>query len=153
MVEELKRLRQAVETDPQDVASWVRLGNLYQDVAMYAEAAGFYERALAIRPDEPDVLTDLGICHQALAQGASPEAARASYEKALELFARANAARPDHWQSLFNTAVVAGIRLGRHEEADAALRKLEAIRPPVPHLDALRQALAEQRAGATAGRS
>ena len=60
----------------------------------------------------------------ALAQGGYPEKAD-----------------PKHWQSLFNQVVVYSFDLRQHDQADAALRRLEAVNPEAPGLAKLKQAL------------
>ena len=93
-----------------------------------------------IAPQNPNVLTDLGVCYRGMRQ----------FDRALEKFAEAQAADPQHWQSLFNSAVVAGFDLGQYEVADAALDSIEALDPPPAdlertHVDQLRQALEESK--------
>ena len=143
MMAEVTRLREAVARDPGDETSWVRLANIYQDVGMYPQAIEHYEKALAAGGTSADVLTDLGICYQGMQQ----------FDRALELFGRAQEVDPSHWQSLYNTVVVTGLNLGRVEEARAALGRLERVRPDAPHLDELREALRQRAGGAPQGAS
>ena len=44
----------------------------------------------------------------------------------------AQKADPNHWKSLFNTAIVAGFDLGRLDLADKAVARLEQINPAAP---------------------
>lgn len=136
MMAEIRALKRRIQQDPQDHEALVRLANLYHDGNMLDDAIGFYEMALAVRPDEPDQLTDMGICYRG----------KRDFERALELFEKANAIDPKHWQSLFNYVVVAGFDLGRFDEAREALTAMEQLDPPPPRLEDLRQAL-EQAAG------
>ncbi len=141
MVAEINELKSRLQNRPDDVGALVRLANIYHDVSMWEQAITFYERALELRPDDPDVLTDAGTCFKGLGQ----------FERALELFDRAREVAPEHWQSLFNKVVVAGFDLGRFDVAVAALEQLEAMDPPPPRTDQLRQALDRRMAGAGGG--
>jgi tetratricopeptide (TPR) repeat protein len=106
------------------------------DTSRWAEALGYYRRALENGAQNPNVLTDAGICCQQLRQ----------FDEALEYFRRANEADPSHWQSLYNTAVVAGLDLGRFDAADEAISKLLKVNPAAPGLDGLRQNVARAKA-------
>jgi tetratricopeptide (TPR) repeat protein len=138
MVGEINQLKRMIQDDPQNVAAFVRLGNLHYDVQMWDQAVGYYETAVELQPGNPDVMTDLGVCYRALGQ----------YDKALEMFEGANGAKPDHHQSLFNVVIVAGFDLKQWDRADAALRSLEAMNPKPPRTDELRGALERERAAA-----
>jgi tetratricopeptide (TPR) repeat protein len=135
MMAELNALKERLQKDPKDVQAWSRLANLYQDAGMFAQAVEFYQRAIELRPNDPDLLTDMGICYQELKQ----------YDAALEALERAQKANPDHWQSLYNIVVVAGLDMRRMDRADAAFSRLKQIRPDAPNLDRLRQALDQAR--------
>jgi tetratricopeptide (TPR) repeat protein len=106
---------------------------------MYAQAVGFYEKAATLLPDDPNVLTDLGVCYR----GAGDP------QKALEAFTRAEKADPKHWQSLYNQVVVYGLDLKRPAEAAAALKRLEAVNPQAPGLAALKEAVEQGKAGSS----
>jgi len=141
MVAEINELKRLVQQDPGNVAALVRLGNLHFDVQMWSQAAGYYEKAVEVEPNDADLLTDLGTAYRGMGQP----------DKALGAFARASAADPKHFQSLFNTVIVAGFDLGQFERAEQALQALEALTPPPPRLDELRHALEQARAQAGAG--
>ena len=134
--EEVANLERVIQADPKNVTALTHLGNLMYDTGRWAEALGYYRRALDAGPPNPNVLTDTGICYRQLRQ----------FEQALEYFRRAQELDPSHWQSLFNTAVVAGFDLGRFDDADVALGKLEKINPSAPGLARLRQDLAQAKA-------
>ena len=139
MIAEINALKKRLQDDPRDAKAAVRLANLYQDVRMFEQAIAFYQRALEVTPADPNVLTDKGICHEELGQ----------YDDALALFKRAQAADPNHWQSLYNIVVVSGFYLDRAEEAQSALARLERLNPDAPNLAALRQKLAGAQSGGT----
>lgn len=136
MVDRINALKRRLQSDPRDLGAAIELANLYYDVGMHQQAIGFYEQAVAIQPNDPNLLTDLGSSYQATRQ----------YEKALELFARARQVDPSHWQSLYNQAVVLGFNLGRFDDAEAALKKLEQSHPGLPQAGQLRRALEGARA-------
>ena len=140
MVGEINQLKRMIQEDPQNVAAFVRLGNLHYDVQMWDQAVGYYQQALELelQPDDPNVMTDMGVCFRGLGQ----------FEKALELFEKASGLNPDHHQSRFNVVIVAGFDLNQWDRADAALRELEAMNPKPPRTDELRGALERERAAA-----
>src|SRR5436190_2161477 len=53
-------LKAAIDKNPRDRSALVELGNLYYDSGKYDQAAGLYERALAIDRKDPNILTDAG---------------------------------------------------------------------------------------------
>src|ERR1700752_4127343 len=62
MLAEINALKERVRANPSDAEAWVRLGSLYQQAGMAEQAVDFYERAVAIRPDDAALLNELGIC-------------------------------------------------------------------------------------------
>jgi len=85
-----------LNSNPNDFETLVQLGNLYYDNQQYQNATQYYERALKVHPENPDVRTDLGTCYWDL--GAA--------DKALAEFNRALTYRPDYAQTLFNIGIV-----------------------------------------------
>jgi Tfp pilus assembly protein PilF len=141
MVAEINELKRLLQNDPDNFQALVRLGNLHYDVRMWEQAAGYYERAVEVEPGNADVRTDLGVCYRNMGR----------FDEALNAFTAAHKADPQHFQSLFNIVVVAGIDLGEYEVADEAMRVLEAMDPPPPRLDELRAALESARTQRAAG--
>jgi tetratricopeptide (TPR) repeat protein len=139
MMQEIAELKAHLAQHPDDPATLTRLANLYHDASMWPQAIEYYNRALEVLPEDPNVITDLGVCHQA--QG--------EFDIALDLFARANEIAPDHWQSLYNIAVVGGLYTGKFDLADAALTRLEEMRAAPPQVQRLREEV--ERAKAAAG--
>lgn len=137
MMAEINALKDRITKDPKDVQAWSRLANIYQDAGMFDQALAFYDHAVALTPNDPNLLTDMGICYQGMKQ----------FDKALELLEKAQKIDPAHWQSLYNIVVVAGLEMGRTDRADAALAQLKKIHPDAPHLDELGQALDKTRTG------
>ncbi len=118
MVARVNQLKRMLQDKPNDPQVLLALANIYYDAAMWEQAAGYYERVAEIEPD-PDVLTDLGVCYRGLRQ----------FNLALERFARAFEMDARHWQSLYNTVVVAGFDVGNIEAARQALASIEAMSP------------------------
>ena len=142
MVGEINELKRRLEADPKDVQAATALGGMYYQVGMWDQAQQFYDIALSLDRDDPDVLTDSGNVHRELGR----------HDLALDSFRRAHELDPTHWQSLFNTVVVAAFDLKQLELADAAMAKLDQFDPTPAQLPALKQALADFRAEmATAG--
>lgn len=135
MVAEINALKQRVQLNPDDLASIVRLANVYHQVQMWDQAIQFYEMAIEIEDDDPDLMSDLGICYRSAERP----------DDALRLFELAQERHPDHWQSLFNIVVVIGFDLHEFDRAEEALARLAAFDPPPPELDTLREELARAR--------
>jgi Tfp pilus assembly protein PilF len=135
MMREINALKTALQTAPDNLAAWVRLGNIYHDASMFDQAVGFYEKAVALAPGDVNVITDLGVCLQEMGR----------FEEAVARFREAQAADPSHWQSLYNLVVVEGLALGRFDAAEASLARLEKTRPDAPRLAELRASLEEAR--------
>ena len=124
MVAEINKLKRRLQNEPKNGALLLTLGNMYYDAAMWDQAAGYYERVVELEPGA-DVLTDLGVCYRGLRD----------YDKALAAFSRANELEPTHWQSLYNTVIVAVMDVGRFEVAREALESMQTIEPRPRELD------------------
>jgi cytochrome c-type biogenesis protein CcmH/NrfG len=85
-------LLDAVNKDPNDFDSLVKLGNLFYDGQQFPPAIQYYERALALHPDNPDVRTDMGTAYW---YTGNADKALAAMEISLKY-------RPGHPQTLFN---------------------------------------------------
>jgi cytochrome c-type biogenesis protein CcmH/NrfG len=85
-----------LQSNPNDVDTVIKLGNLYYDSRSYPQAIQCYEKALAIQPMNADVRTDLGTAYWYTGDA---DKAIASFEKALAI-------RPNHPDTLFNLGIV-----------------------------------------------
>ncbi len=85
-----------LQSNPNDVETVIKLGNLYYDSRAYTQAIQYYEKALSIQPKNADVRTDLGTAYW---YTGDPDKAIASFEKALAI-------RPNHPGTLFNLGIV-----------------------------------------------
>src|SRR5579871_1762686 len=85
-------LLDAINKNPNDFDSLVKLGNVYYDGQQYQNAIPYYERALAIHPENPDVRTDMGTAYW---YSGDADKAIAAMQTSLKY-------RPGHPQTLFN---------------------------------------------------
>ncbi len=92
-IEETKKL---LESQPESVNLWTKLGNLYFDTDQYANAIDAYSKSLAIEPDNAHVLTDLGVMYR---RNGNPQ-------KAVENFDKAILAAPTHETARLNKGIV-----------------------------------------------
>jgi len=92
----IQTLKEIVGKDPKNLAAWAELGNLYFDTDQPKEAIEAYSRYLAIKPDNPDVRTDMGIMYRKLGQ----------FDKAIEEFTKTAQSDPKHINSRYNLGLV-----------------------------------------------
>jgi cytochrome c-type biogenesis protein CcmH/NrfG len=93
---QVQTLKEIVKKDPKNLPAWVELGNLYFDTDQPKEAIEAYGRYLAVKPDNPDVRTDMGIMYRKLGQ----------FDRALEEFRKAARSDPKHVNSRYNIGLV-----------------------------------------------
>jgi tetratricopeptide (TPR) repeat protein len=92
----IKTLKEIVQKDPSNLPAWVELGNLYFDSDQPKEAIEAYSKYLAVKPDNPDVRTDMGIMYRRLGE----------FDRALEEFRQAAQSDPKHANSRYNIGIV-----------------------------------------------
>lgn len=85
-------LLEALNKNPNDYDSLVKLGNVFYDGQQFQSAIPYYEHALAIHPDNPDVRTDMGTAYWYTGNA----------DKAIEAMQLSLKYRPNHPQTLFN---------------------------------------------------
>ena len=93
---QIQTLKEIVKKDPNNLPTWVELGNLYFDSDRPKEAVEAYGRYLAAKPDNPDVRTDMGIMYRKMGQ----------LDRALEEFRKAAQSDPKHANSRYNIGLV-----------------------------------------------
>ena len=93
---QIQTLKEIVKKDPKNLPAWVELGNLYFDTDQPKEAIEAYRQYLAIKPDNPDVRTDMGIMYRKLGE----------FDKAIEEFKKAAQSDPKHVNSRYNLGLV-----------------------------------------------
>jgi cytochrome c-type biogenesis protein CcmH/NrfG len=134
-------LIEAVNKDPKDFDSLVKLGNLYYDGQQYATAIQYYERALMIHPDNPDVRTDMGTAYW---YTGNAEKALAAMEASLKY-------RPGHPQTLFNLGWVRWQGKQDPKGAIEAWQQLLKANPDYPQKQQVEQYIAKAKEHATRG--
>jgi tetratricopeptide (TPR) repeat protein/uncharacterized protein YneF (UPF0154 family) len=92
----IQSLKDIVKKDPKNLSAWVELGNLYFDSGQPKEAIEPYRQYLAIKPDNSDVRTDMGIMYRALGE----------FDRAIEEFKKAAQSDPKHVNSRYNIGIV-----------------------------------------------
>ena len=93
---QIQTLKEIVKKDSKNLPAWVELGNLYFDSDQPKEAIEAYSHYLAVKPDNPDVRTDMGIMYRKLGQ----------FDRALEEFRKAAQSDPKHANSRYNIGLV-----------------------------------------------
>jgi tetratricopeptide (TPR) repeat protein len=133
--QQVQQLAAYVAQNPDDANAVLQLANLNYDIENWSRAAELYSQFLTLRPNSPDVLSDLGICYRGMGR----------FEDALEIFDRAQQLAPDHWQSLFNEVVVQAFDLKDFAAAEKGLDQLRALQPDNPNVERLVQEVQRQR--------
>ena len=105
--------------NPGDVAGWIQLGNLCFDANLADKAIVAYEKALALKPDNADVLTDLGVMYRKAGK----------FDKAIQCFDKAIAINPKHEIARFNKGIVLMHDLNNPQGAIKAWEELLAVNP------------------------
>jgi len=92
----IQTLKEIVTKDPRNLPAWIELGNLYFDSHQPKEAIEAYSQYLKVKPDNPDVRTDMGIMYRELRQ----------FDRAIEEFKKAAQSDPKHINSRYNIGLV-----------------------------------------------
>ncbi len=115
----ITKFKEEVRQNPANAAAWIQLGHLYFDGNAYAQAIDAYEKALQIEPDNPDVMTDLGIMYRR----------KGEPDKAVTIFSHVITIAPKHENARFNKGIVMLNDLQDREGAIAAWEGLLEINP------------------------
>lgn len=118
-VAKIEALKKLTRENPDNIESWVELGHIYYDTDQIKEAIDAYETALEIKPDAPNILTDLGVMYR---RAGDPEEAVAKFDRAM-------AADPSHQISRFNKGIVLMHDLNDAKGAVDAWRELIKLNP------------------------
>jgi tetratricopeptide (TPR) repeat protein len=125
-------LAKANKLKPTDYGVIVQLGNANFDANKYEDAEKWYTSALAVKSDDVNVRTDLGLTFVFR----DPP----NYERAIQEFKRSLEKDPNHIQTLQNLTV-AYTRKGDLTNAKATLAKLESIDPSNEAIPKLRESM------------
>jgi len=96
LMESIEDLKELVREDQKNLPAWLKLGNIYFLHHRYREAIEAYRQYLSIKPDDPDVRTNMGIMLRGLGD----------FEGAIEEFRKASQNHPNHANSRFHLGVV-----------------------------------------------
>ena len=105
----------------------VQLGNLYFDAEQYVESARWYEEALKLDPNDPNVSTDLGIAYYYQNQ---PDRALQQFDRSLQI-------DPNHSKTLLNVGVV---RAWGKQDLDGAAKAWEKVIEVAPNSEEAKRA-------------
>ena len=131
---EIQQLREIVEKNPNDIQAVRKLADLNFDIQNWQRAQELYSHYLELKPNDPDVITDLGITYRGLQQ----------YDKAIDLFNQAKKLEPGHWQAYYNEVVVLAFDLKKTAQANQVMGQLQQLQPSNPDVAKLAEALAKQ---------
>ena len=106
-----------VAADPKNRQTWVQLGNDYFDTGQPQKAINAYAKALELKPNDPNVLTDQGVMYRQMKQ----------FDMAIANFERAQQIDPNHLQSMYNLGLVYAEDLRLGEKAIKAWSRFLAL--------------------------
>jgi cytochrome c-type biogenesis protein CcmH/NrfG len=134
-------LLEAVNKNPKDYDSLIQLGNVFYDGQQFPNAIQYYERALAIHPENPDVRTDMGTAYWYTGDA---DKAVAAMETSLKY-------RPGHAQTLFNLGWVRWQGKQDPKGAIEAWQQLLKVNPDYPQKQQVEQYIAKAKDHAARG--
>ena len=120
---------------PDDVKSWIALGNGLYDTSRWQRAIDAYQKALALDPKNVNVRVDLGICYRNFG----------NTEKALEELRTAIAIDPNHKNARRNAGIVLAYDLKKPKEAIIEFEKYLELDPDGPDRDRIKEVINELR--------
>src|SRR2546428_1076352 len=91
-IDQIVRLRDRTEKDPNDKEARVQLGNIFYDLAQYEQAIKWYAAALELDPKDVNVRTDMGTAYHFMG----------NHDRALQEFGVSLSIDPNHPQTLQN---------------------------------------------------
>lgn len=138
---DIAQLEDIVKKDPNNYQALVQIGNDYFDLGEAQKSVDAYSKALAIKGDDPNVLTDMGVMYRQLKE----------FPKALAAFRKAAAASPTHPQSRMNIGVVLMHDLNDPKGAIAAWEEYLRVAPGDPNAESIRRSIEELRGQAAGG--
>lgn len=134
-------LLEALNKDPNDYDSLVKLGNIYYDGQLFPAAIQYYERAVALHPENSDVRTDMGTAYW---YTGNADKAVAEMQTSLKY-------RPGHPQTLFNLGWVRWQGKADPKGAVEAWQQLLKANPDYPERQKVEQYIAKAKEHAARG--
>lgn len=113
------RLEQMLENEPDSAEGWAQLGNTFFGLDRFSDAIEAYGKSLSLVPDNPSVLTDMGVMYQ---KNKQPLEAIRSFDRAIAL-------DPGFETALFNKGLVLMYDLDDRASAIRTLEELVAANP------------------------
>lgn len=95
-MQQIEQLQQKAAAKEASAETWKELGNIYFDTDQPEQAIKAYDRALAQRPNDTDILNDQGAMYRQTGD----------FQKALANFERASTLDPKNLESLYNSGYV-----------------------------------------------
>jgi cytochrome c-type biogenesis protein CcmH/NrfG len=123
----------AVNQNPNDFDSLVKLANVYYDGQQFQNAIQYYARAVAIHPENVDVRTDMGTAYWYIGNA----------DKAIQAMETSLKYRPEHPQTLFNLGWVRWQGKNDPKGAVEAWEKLLKTNPDYPQRQQVEQYIAK----------
>ena len=109
----IQNATQKTELDPKDLEAWRELGNAYFDADMSTQAIEAYDRALAIKSDDTNILNDQGAMYRQAGD----------FTRALANFDKARAVDKFNLESIYNTGYVLAFDLNQIDRAIVVWRR------------------------------
>lgn len=95
------------ESEPENIETWRELGNAYFDAGMPVQAIATYNKALAIKPNDTNILNDQGAMYRETGD----------FARALANFEKARKMDPYNLESLYNIGYVLAFDLNQIDKA------------------------------------
>jgi tetratricopeptide (TPR) repeat protein len=95
-VQQIEILKKKASSIDATAETWKELGNIYFDTGQSELAINAYQKALALQPDDTNVLNDQGAMYRQ----------KGDFHKALANFEKANALDPNNLESLYNSGYI-----------------------------------------------
>lgn len=129
LLHQIEHIKEILAKDSSNYDAWTALGNMYFDANMPAESIEHYRRALAIRPDDIHVLTDLATMLRASGRA---DTAVTVLQHVVQLDSTLT-------QAWFNLGVIQSFDLNNQREALIAWKKFIALSPVSEHTEAVKK--------------
>ncbi len=132
----LMALEQMIAEDPQNADLRTQIANIYYDLGQYDRAADYYRQSLSLRPQEPNVETDLATCLFYAGR----------HGEALEILDKVLEYSPGFRQAMFNKGIVLISGQKDVESGIAVWEELLQSDPEFPGREELKERIRQLRA-------
>lgn len=128
----LQMLNSQLEQNPENIQTWIQLGNLYYDAGNFDQAVNYYQHALHMDSTNSNVRVDMGVSYFRIGQSA----------KAVEEIEKALKFTPGHLNALFNLGVVYN-SMGNRSQAEKYWREYISLQPNSELVERIRSIMAD----------